>query len=302
MTTMTTTTGLSDRFNIDVAPPPRPLSSFMTLMYHNVGPRADAYADLSPSMTSYFVTCGDFEAQLTELQACGGSPITFEEFEDFYRPSGDDRITPDNGASHPVLLTFDDGWADGVDFGSPILWRHHCQAFLFITTDFLDRPHFLSRRELAHLDTRIFRVGSHARTHRMLSLLDESEIRAELSDSRKLLEDLTGGTVDSLSIPSGAVDRRVRRIAAECGYRFVFDSDVRVNHRGQSPMAIGRVALMHDTDLPTFRQYVGQHVTRERVRRVVLQMPKRLLGLRRYERLRRRLLGETPNQYVTHES
>lgn len=300
--TATPTTGLPDRFNVDLAPPPRRLRSFMTLMYHNVAPRAGAYPDLSPSMTSYFVTRDDFEAQLSELDACGGSPVTFDEFEDFYRPSLDDTITPDNGACHPVLLTFDDGWADGVDLGSPILRQHHCQAFLFITTDFLDRPHFLSRRELAHLDARVFRVGSHARTHRMLSLLDDADIRDELSDSKRILEDLTGCAVDALSIPSGAVDRRVRRIAVECGYRFIFDSDVHANHRGASPLTIGRVALMHDTDLPTFRHYIAQHVTAQRVRRVVLQMPKRLLGLRRYERIRRRLLGEKPSQIVTHES
>jgi peptidoglycan/xylan/chitin deacetylase (PgdA/CDA1 family) len=274
----------------------------MTLMYHNVAPRADAYPDLSPSMTSYFVTRPDFEAQLTELEACGGTPITFDEFEDFYAPPGDTATPATDGGRHPVLLTFDDGWADGVDLGSPILRQHHCQAFLFITTDFLDRPHFLARRELAHLDPAVFRVGSHARSHRMLSLLDDAEIRDELSGSRRILEDLTGCAVDALSIPSGAVDRRVRRIAAECGYRFIFDSDVRVNHRGGSPTTIGRVPLMHDTDLPTLRHYIHQQVTRQRVRRVVLQMPKRVLGLRRYERLRRRLLGEKPDQYVTHES
>ena len=41
---------------------------------------------------------------------------------------------------------------------------------------------------------------------------------------------------------------------------------------------------------------------KERLRRAVLSVPKRLLGLRRYEKLRRGMLGETQGQQVTHES
>jgi peptidoglycan/xylan/chitin deacetylase (PgdA/CDA1 family) len=176
------------------------------------------------------------------------------------------------------------------------------QALLFVTTDFVGKPHFLSRVDLGRLDPSTFRVGSHARSHRMLSLLGEDEIRSELSDAKKFLEDAVGYAVDTLSIPSGAVDRRVRRIADECGYRFVFDSEVRINHRGDSPLSIARVAIMHDTGPGAIDRYVSHLVTRERVRRAVLQAPKRLLGLRRYERLRRTLLGEKQGQKVTHQS
>jgi peptidoglycan/xylan/chitin deacetylase (PgdA/CDA1 family) len=136
----------------------------------------------------------------------------------------------------------------------------------------------------------------------MLSLLSEPDIRRELDDSKKALEDLTGYGVDALSIPSGAVDQRVRRIAAECGYRLVFDSEVRVNRRGDSPAAIARVAVTRLTLPHDFRRYVQGRVARERLRRAVLSIPKRILGLSRYEKLRRRMLGETQGQQVTHES
>ncbi|HEY7115531.1 MAG TPA: polysaccharide deacetylase family protein [Tepidisphaeraceae bacterium] len=268
-------------------------------MYHNVTPDDHAYPDLSPSATSYFVTRRTFAEQLAQIRVCGGSVMTWDDLKQFYDPAPPAAPRP---ADSPVFITFDDGWRDSVEIGGSTLQEHGCSAIVFVTTGFLDRPHFLSRQELARLDADVFRVGSHAKTHRMLSLLDDTEIRAELSDSRKCLEDATGREVDAISIPSGAVDRRVRRIAAECGYRFLFDSEVRVNRRGDSPMAIARVALMNTTPLSTFRRYVTQRITRERVRRAVLQAPKRLLGLRRYERLRRRLLGEQRGQRVTHES
>jgi peptidoglycan/xylan/chitin deacetylase (PgdA/CDA1 family) len=273
--------------------------SFVALMYHNIIADGESFADLSPSATSYFVSRSRFAAQLAEPASCGGYCMTWDQLNDFYGNASDRAGA---GGGHSVLLTFDDGWQGTVQYGGPLLEQHSAQALVFITTDFLGRRHFLSRSDVSRLTPKRFRVGSHARTHRMLSLLPEPQIRAELSDSKKLLEDLTGYEVDALSIPSGAVDRRVRRIAVECGYRFVFDSEVRVNRRGDSPTSIGRVALMHDTPPQAFRRYVQQRVAPERVRRAVLSAPKRLLGLRRYERLRRTLLGEHRGQQVTHES
>src|SRR4051794_1497353 len=278
------------------------MTSFVALMYHNVVADPASYADLSPSATSYFVATADFAAQLDALRDAGGACMSWDDLGVFYAPGGAGGGRDEPGGRFPVLLTFDDGWRDAVEQGGPVLERHAAGSIVFVTTDFLDRRHFLRRSELSKLDPNRFRVGSHARTHRMLSLLSDAEVREELEGSKKLLEDLAGYAVESLSIPSGAVDRRVRRIAAECGYRFVFDSEVRVNRRGDSPTAIARVALMRDTPPQAFARYVRQNVGPERVRRAGLSAAKRLLGLRRYEQIRRRLLGETGAQQVTHES
>jgi peptidoglycan/xylan/chitin deacetylase (PgdA/CDA1 family) len=274
-------------------------NAFVTLMYHNVTPDGACFPDLSPSATSYFVSRTQFEGQIAQSAAAGARCMDVTALRRFYQSSGG---TPCPPGRHCVLLTFDDGWRDGVDVGGPILKCHGCRALLFVTTDFLGKPHFLPRGALARLDPTVFHVGSHARTHRMLSQLGDAEIRAELSDSKKDLEDAVGYAVDTLSIPSGAVDARVRRIAAECGYAYVFDSEVRVNRRGDSPLAIARVAVMGCTTPDAVERYVRQRVARERLRRVALQAPKRLLGLKRYERLRRWLLVERRGQRVTHQS
>ena len=51
-----------------------------------------------------------------------------------------------------------------------------------------------------------------------------------------------------------------------------------------------------------FGKYIRQELAQERTRRWMLSIPKGLLGLRRYDRLRRRLLGEEPGRRLTHES
>jgi peptidoglycan/xylan/chitin deacetylase (PgdA/CDA1 family) len=269
-------------------------------MYHNICAGTRTYNDLSPSATSYFVTESDFDAQLSALSSSGVVRMTWDDVKAFYGHAGQGGAPRSNCPA--TLLTFDDGWRDCVNLGGPALERHATQGVLFITTGFLGRPHFLSRDDVSRIDRSRFRVGSHARTHRMLSLLSEPAIRSELCDSKKLLEDLVGYEIDAVSIPSGAIDQRVRRIAAECGYRFVCDSEVRVNRLGDSPSAIARVAVTRYTSLRTFQRYSEGRLTRERVRRAVLSAPKRVLGLRRYENLRRRLLGEKRGQKVTHET
>ena len=274
-------------------------ASFVALMYHNVAPDGERYADLSPSATSYFVSRAQFDGQIARIARGSASRMTVSDLRRFYAVGIE---AASRQARAGILLTFDDGWADGVDAGGPILERYGCGALLFVTTDFLGKQRFLTRAALARLDPNVFHVGSHARTHRMLSQLGEAQIREELSESKKFLEDAVGYAVDTLSIPSGAVDARVRRIAAECGYAYVFDSEVRVNRPGESPLAIGRVAVMSGTSPAAFDRYLHHRVTRERLRRAALQAPKRVLGLRRYERLRRWLLGERRGQRVTHQS
>ncbi len=209
---------------------------------------------------------------------------------------------PENPGAALVLLTFDDGWAGSVEEAGPILETHGCRALLFVTTGFVGKKYFLEREQLSRLSRRCFRVGSHGRTHRFLSLLSNREIREELRSSKRYLEDVLGYAIDSLSIPSGAIDERVKWIAAEEGYRFCFTSEIRRNRREDGPMNIGRVAIKEATPRQAIGKYVRQELARERTRRWMLSIPKGILGLRRYERLRRRLLGEEPGQLLTHES
>jgi peptidoglycan/xylan/chitin deacetylase (PgdA/CDA1 family) len=269
------------------------------LMYHNVFEEPHRYGRLSPSITSYFVSKNVFEAQIRLVGENGGC-LSRAALDGFYRGC---RAT-DQGDSHdglPVLLTFDDGWRDSVEVAGPVLAKHQGKAMLFVTTDFIGRSHFLTRSELRALSTSLFAIGSHARTHRMLSQLSELEIVAELDYSKRFLEDALGRPIDALSIPNGAVDQRVRRIASEVGYRFVFTSDVYVNTAAIGPLHIGRVAIKQGTSMRAFQGYLRGHLAWERLRRCFLTVPKGMLGVAHYAALRRRLLGEAAGQQVMQE-
>ena len=64
--------------------------------------------------------------------------------------------------------------------------------------------------------------GSHTVTHPVLSTQTEAEVRFELEQSRKTIEDQTGKSVDLLAYPVGkpyAFNDQIIAIAKDCGYR-----------------------------------------------------------------------------------
>jgi peptidoglycan/xylan/chitin deacetylase (PgdA/CDA1 family) len=286
--------------------------SFLSLMYHNVCPAGwdsrPESARLSPSITRYFTDDRMFAEHLRTLgrhAAC----LTHSDLALFFSDARDLAGSAVRRAAGPappgeaspamrvprVQITFDDGWRDSVELGGPLLEAHGWQALLFVTTDFLGHPQFVTRTHLQGLPPHVFRVGSHAQTHRFLNELPHDQVRCELATSKAVLENVTGREVDAVSVPNGAVDERVRQIAADVGYRFVFTSDVHVNTRPTGRLNIGRFAVRRTTTADEIARVVGAGFAAETLRRRLLAIPKRLLGPRAYRRLRGLLLGANPD-------
>ncbi|MBL8848856.1 MAG: polysaccharide deacetylase family protein [Planctomycetaceae bacterium] len=269
---------------------------FVSLMYHNVvrdddaGARADA-AGLGRSITSYFVGATAFAQQLDAIAATA-DVLSYANLRPFF-----DKATDAPAARPLVQLTFDDGWRGTVDVAGPLLAERGLQAMLFVTTGLIGAPRFLAAAELSQLPRETFHLGSHTVTHRFLNELPDAEIRDELRQSRHELEDIAGYEVDTLSIPNGACDQRVVKIAAECGYRYVFRSDVHANSPRTGPLNIGRAAIRATTRLETVARYLQGDLRRERLRSTLLSLPKRTLGPHRYRQLRQLLLGQVRTEH-----
>ena len=126
--------------------------------------------------------------------------------------------------------------------------------------------------------------------------MSDAEIREELRVSKEELEQLTGRPIDTVAIPNGAVDNRVRRIAQELGYALVFTSEVHINSRWSGPVHIGRSAIRWNTRPEEVRLFAEGELGLDPFRRMVLSLPKRILGPQRYRRLRAWWMGETSSQ------
>ena len=270
------------------------MTSFVSLMYHDVISDGAEFPRLSPSITSYFVEQTSFETQLREL-SLRARCIGIEEI----RNGGDEgRI---NGDFHPdnrraVQITFDDGWLGSTEIAGPALESFGYSGMLFVTTDLIGCPGFVTERDLQRLPRDTFTVGSHGRTHRFLDRLPTGDVYEELHTSKCVLEDITGHEIDTLSVPGGALDGRVRCVANDVGYRYVFTSRVQRNSPQTNAADIGRVPVKRSTDMTTFRRYLNHNLLRERAKQQLKSYLRQLLGRQAYDQVRRRLLHESTGQ------
>jgi peptidoglycan/xylan/chitin deacetylase (PgdA/CDA1 family) len=134
-----------------------------------------------------------------------------------------------------VAITFDDafasvvqakplldelGWSatvfavtDAVDSGMPMTWLGGPEE----TNDDARRP--LAWGALSDLAAAGWEIGSHSRTHRLLSDLADHEIEAELVGSREAVQAHIG-SCRGISYPWGELDERVIAAARRAGYAY----------------------------------------------------------------------------------
>jgi peptidoglycan/xylan/chitin deacetylase (PgdA/CDA1 family) len=126
----------------------------------------------------------------------------------------------------PVFLTFDDGELGSYLYVADELeskgWRGH----FFITTDWIGKQGFLSRKQIRELRARGHVIGSHSCTHpSRMSQLSWDELTREWSVSRSILSDILGEPVRVASVPDGFYSSTVGQAAAASGIEVLFNSE-----------------------------------------------------------------------------
>jgi peptidoglycan/xylan/chitin deacetylase (PgdA/CDA1 family) len=225
------------------------------LMYHSVSdaPTASTRAlSVRPAM---------FAAQLRYLRHQGFSGLTFGELCQRRR---DGQPLPAN----PIVLTFDDGYADLIEEALPIMIGQGFPATLFVTTGWLrgvarytagnppDR--MLSWGQVAELSSAGVEIGAHSHSHPQLDQISEPRLRVELAISRRLLEDRLGRPVRSLAYPYGYSSKRVRAVAREIGYLQATVVANAVAASACDPFGVPRLTVRRSTSLAVFARVANQ--------------------------------------------
>ena len=260
--------------------PGRDAGGVLVLMYHGLHANPAAGAGYDPR---YSVHPAAFARQMDRLAATPAAlrPVL--------------ATSPDSGGVRTVA-TFDDGDATNATVALPVLQALGLTAIFFITTDWIGRPGMLTPAQVRELSVAGMIIGSHGVSHHFFNSLPDAELARELQTSRIELSRLTGQPVDVLSLPGGRWDARVMVAAVGAGYRWVFGSRPHLNPRLQ-PCAdleapLGRVVVDRSLDDRAFAELLawrGGALRRIRARHALLELPKRILGDARYDRLRQRV-------------
>jgi peptidoglycan/xylan/chitin deacetylase (PgdA/CDA1 family)/glycosyltransferase involved in cell wall biosynthesis len=178
------------------------------LLYHHVGPlRPGTVAGLTVSPQR-------FERQVRWL-ACRG--YTGIRPSDWLRWRREGKGLPDK----PVLLTFDDGYADLAEHAFPVLRRYGFGAGVFIVTGQLGGTNawdeargsathrLLAAEQVRFWDTQGIEFGAHSRTHADLTTLSAQQLTEEVMGSKDDLANLLGTRVASFVYPYGFYSQAV---------------------------------------------------------------------------------------------
>jgi peptidoglycan/xylan/chitin deacetylase (PgdA/CDA1 family) len=173
------------------------------LTYHSL--------DESGSVTS--VAPHHFREHMRSLARRGFAGISLSELLD-----GWDDIGP--LPPRPVVLTFDDGFANVLEHAAPLLSELGFRATIFVvsgrcgqTNDWpnqapgIPRLPLLSWSELAQMTTAGFEVGAHSVTHRPLTEITQAEAEREIVESKTMIEAQLGQRVKTFAYPFGMFTR-----------------------------------------------------------------------------------------------
>lgn len=118
-----------------------------------------------------------------------------------------------------LAITFDDGFQDNLTVALPLLEKYNLPATVFVTANLIGKENYLTREDLQKLASHpLITIGSHSFHHLHLSALPEEEVWFELAESKKLLQEIIGETVDLLAYPYGDCNTIIEKLSEKCGY------------------------------------------------------------------------------------
>lgn len=140
-----------------------------------------------------------------------------------------------------VCITFDDAFENLLENALPILDSLGIPATVFAVPGNLGRTpqwrisqshpehkeRIMTAEQLRGICSGNIAIGSHTLTHPALTELSAEQIRWELAESKRNLEEMLGRPVVDLALPHGACSDVVLDIARETGYRRVYTLEPR---------------------------------------------------------------------------
>lgn len=251
----------------------------LILMYHDLSEHPES---VPSSHRPYVLTPAVFRHQIQTAGASELSVLTISQWGTYPHPS------------RALALTFDDGHVSNYDLVLPILLEYGLTATFFITAGLIGTGTTMSWEQLRALRAAGMEIGSHTLTHRPPSTLNDDELRYELHESRRILEDGLGAPVTSISSPTGFFNPRMCAIASEVGYRTLCLGRIGLAADDGDPLSLNRIAVKQSMGQDAFHallRFEGRVIRRLRLQQVVRDLARRTLSQNAYLQIRRFLLG-----------
>ena len=160
------------------------------LMYHYLGQAPATEQDHA----ALWVPVQEFRHQLAALTRAGLQSTTPEQY---------GAALEAGNLRGRVWLTFDDGRLDNLTEGLPALVEagHRATFFIIAQRSLAGEKDYIPLSGLKEMLAAGMSIGSHTLTHPRLTRVPPAQLRAEIFDSKKMLEDALGVEVTSFCYP-----------------------------------------------------------------------------------------------------
>jgi peptidoglycan/xylan/chitin deacetylase (PgdA/CDA1 family) len=224
----------------------------LVLCYHIVESPQDPRMEISRET---------FQQQMRYLAATGYNIIPLRDLYDYV--GGRKASLPKNA----IVITIDDGWRSTYTEVFPEMKRRHFPFTVFIYPRIIGQTsHAMTWKQVREMADAGVDIQSHSLshpflTHRRHTSLDDKAysdwLEKELANSKRILEQETGKSVEFLAYPYGDYDSTVVKTAARAGYTAGLTCEYGPVRRGSDPLRMRRFAIDKRMDFTSFRHLLG---------------------------------------------
>ncbi len=211
------------------------------LLYHSVTPNG------SEALAEWRVSPQKFEEHLSALHEAGCQTITLD---DCYNWIYESTPLPKNA----VLITFDDGYLDFMEYAWPCLQRHGFTASVYLVANEIGKTNVWDRqygevkplmdwKQILQLRSEGISFGSHSASHPVLTSKHRKFVVNELEQSKDILEQGFGEPIKSFAYPYGESTIITRFLAGSVGYDLALTCTSQISQLHHSPLALPRIEM-----------------------------------------------------------
>ena len=165
----------------------RPDIKIPILLYHNF---VTTVPDTDPDNFNYINTPASFEENIKTLLEYGYTIISMEDLENANTGKA-------NLPNKPIIITLDDGYYSNYEYIYPILKKYNIKASIFIVTNKIGREidgiKYLSWDNCLEMqNSGLVEIFSHSTKHVFYNKLSVRELRDDVKESYKLIEEHLG--------------------------------------------------------------------------------------------------------------
>ena len=198
------------------------------LEYHKVNDWSD---------DEYTVPTKEFAEQMDELKRQGYTTISIL---DFLRAKKGKQQLPEKA----IIVTFDDGYKDNLTDMLPIMNERGMTATVFMVTNDIGMPGYLTWDDLRELEANGIEIGSHTCNHLPLTEMSPDEANDELIKSKLIMEWTGLKTIFTLSYPNGKYNDRMPELLKKNEYLAAVTGDSGLNTFETNPYLLHRINVV----------------------------------------------------------